>query len=60
MAKFRVVTLDGSENVIEDTELQEFRNGLKGASFVANDDGHPFMSGSLQRSSIHNFLDSTR
>jgi FAD/FMN-containing dehydrogenase len=40
MANLRVVTLDGSENVIEATELQEFRNGLKGASLVAKDDGY--------------------
>ena len=40
MANLRVVTLDGSENIIEATELQEFRNGLKGASLVAKDDGY--------------------
>jgi len=29
MSDLRVITLDGSENVIEDTVLQEFRNGLE-------------------------------
>ena len=40
MANLRVVTLDGSKNQIEDAELQEFRNGLKGDSLVANDEGY--------------------
>jgi FAD/FMN-containing dehydrogenase len=40
MSDLRVVTLDGSESVIEDTVLQEFTNGLRGHSLLADDVGY--------------------
>ncbi len=40
MSDLRVITLDGSEKVIEDTALQEFRDGLRGHSLLAGDVGY--------------------